>query len=91
MWLMILLKVTEIQGFNLSLENRVLEKQQENSNQPPSPFRVKAIKECKRKGCKTKECKFTPNLQSLIAHFLHKMAHYFFVKFVNLSYILVFV
>ena len=56
---------------------------------PQSLFRVKAIKECEREKCETKECKFTPNLQSLTAHFLPKIACYFFVKFVTLSYILV--
>ena len=36
-----------------------------------------------------KECKFTPNLKSLIAHFSGKMAHHFLIKFVTFWNVLV--
>ena len=47
MCLLIILKVTKIQGFTLSLENTSFEKPQEGGDKidppppPPSPFRVK--------------------------------------------------
>ena len=41
------------------------------------------------KECETKESKFTPNLQSLIARYSHKIAHYIFVELVNLSNVLI--
>ena len=37
----------------------------------------------------TKESKFTPNLQSLIARYSHKIAHYIFVELVHLSNVLI--
>ena len=40
------------------------------------------------KECGTKESKFTPNLQSLIARYSHKIAHYIFVELVHLSNVL---
>ena len=43
-----------------------------------------------KKQCGTKECKFTPSLQSLIACFSPKMAQ-FFVKFLTFSKVLVLV
>lgn len=51
----------------------------------------KAIKEYKRKECGTKECKFTPYLQSVIACFRVKWLPYFFVKFKTLSNVLMLV
>ena len=42
-----------------------------------------AIKECERKECAAKECKFSPNLQSLIAHFWHKNGLLLFQKICN--------
>ena len=92
MWLIILWKVPKSQGFNFSPENTVLEKHRGSQINPRSLFTVKAIKECESKECETKECEFTPNLKSVIAHFLLKIAYYFFfVKFIALSYILMFV
>ena len=41
------------------------------------------------KECGTKESKFTPNLQSLIARYSHKIAHYIFVELVHLSNVLI--
>ena len=79
-----LLKVTKNQHFNPSLEKKVLEKSQGESNWPfPNLSRVKAIKECEKKEYETKECKFTPNLQSLIAHFSHKNDLLFVCKIGN--------
>ena len=34
-------------------------------------------KRIQNKKCEMKECKFTPNLKSLIVRFSSKMAHYF--------------
>ena len=37
-------------------------------------------KKMQNKNCRMKECKFTPNLKSLIAHFSSKMADHFLLN-----------